>query len=93
MACPVCEGGVLVAQVILLAFVSIPFWSANIDALPPQESTVVRVVAEQFACNVHHPGPDGVSGRTDMRLVSADNPLGLDRLDPRRRTTSPWSTS
>jgi cytochrome c oxidase subunit 2 len=77
------EVGVLVAEVILLAFFSIPFWSANVDALPPeQESTVVRVVAEQFAWNVHYPGPDGVFGRTDMRLVSADNPLGLDRSDP-----------
>ena len=28
------------------------------------------------------PEPDGKFGRTDVKLVSADNPLGLDRTDP-----------
>ena len=28
------------------------------------------------------PGADGKFGRTDLKLVSADNPLGLDRKDP-----------
>jgi len=78
------EGGVLVAEVVLLAFFSIPFWSRNVDAAPPEESqaTVVRVVAEQFAWNVHYPGADGVFGPTDIRLVGPDNPLGLDRDEP-----------
>ncbi len=43
---------------------------------------MVRVVAEQFAWNVHYPGADGVFGRTDITLVSPDNPLGLDRNEP-----------
>jgi len=75
------EGGVLVAEIALLAFFSIPFWTRNVDAAPPSENqaTVVRVVAEQFAWNVHYPGADGVFGRTDIRLVNPDNPLGLDR--------------
>jgi cytochrome c oxidase subunit II len=75
------EGGVLVAEIVLLAFFSIPFWTRQVDAAPPpeNEATVVRVVAEQFAWNVHYPGADGVFGRTDIRLVSPDNPLGLDR--------------
>jgi len=77
------EGGVLVAEVVLLAFFSIPVWSARVDAFPPErESTVVRVVAEQFAWNVHYPGPDGQFGRTDIRLLGPANPLGLDRNDP-----------
>lgn len=77
------EGGVLAAEIVLLAFFSVPFWSARVDAQPPEQgSIVVRVVAEQFAWNVHYPGPDGVFGRTDIRLVSPDNPLGLDRTDP-----------
>jgi len=77
------EGGVLVAEVVLLAFFSIPFWTRNVDAAPPPENqaTVVRVVAEQFAWNVHYPGADGVFGRTDIRLAP-DNPLGLDRDEP-----------
>jgi cytochrome c oxidase subunit II len=77
------EGGVLVAEIVLLAFFSIPVWSARVDAFPSErESTVVRVVAEQFAWNVHYPGADRTFGRTDLSLVGPANPLGLDRNDP-----------
>ena len=80
------EGGVLAAEVALLAFFSIPFWSSNVDALPAEhDSTVVRVVAEQFAWNVHYPGPDHAFGRTAANLVSSDNPIGLDRNDQAAR--------
>src|SRR5687768_9891090 len=30
------EAGVLVSEIVLLAFFSIPFWSANVDAQPPE---------------------------------------------------------
>jgi len=80
------EGGVLVAEIVLLAFFSVPFWSTNVDALPDEhQSTVVRVVAEQFAWNVHYPGRDGRFGPTSAARVSPDNPLGLDRNDPSAR--------
>ena len=77
------EGGVLAAEIILLVFFAVPTWSARVDAFPPEmQSTVVRVVAEQFAWNVHYPGADGLFGRTDLALLSPSNPLGLDRSDP-----------
>lgn len=78
------EIGVAVVEGILLVGFSIPIWAARVDAVPPEgESTVVRVVAEQFAWNVHYPGADGVFGRTDPKLVDTQtNPLGLDREDP-----------
>ena len=77
------EGGVLAAEIALLVFFSIPLWSQRVDALPAENaSTVVRVVAEQFAWNVHYPGADGAFGRTDLQLVTSTNPLGLDRRDP-----------
>lgn len=80
------EGGVLAAEVTLLVFFSIPVWSRRVDALPTdQPATVVRVVAEQFAWNVHYPGADGVFGPTRIQLVNADNPLGLDRRHPAGR--------
>jgi cytochrome c oxidase subunit 2 len=80
------EAGVLIAEVLLLAFFSIPVWSSRVDAFPSeQQSTVVRVVAEQFAWNVHYPGPDRRFGRTELRLVGPLNPLGLDRSDPAAR--------
>ena len=82
----VIEGAVLVAEVALLVFFSIPLWSARVDAFPPEaQSTVVRVVAEQFAWNVHYPGADGRFGRTTPSLLGPSNPLGLDRNDPAGR--------
>ena len=77
------EIGVVAAEIILLAFFSIPAWSARVDAFPSeQQATVVRVVAEQFLWNIHYPGRDGMFGRTRADLVSPDNPLGLDMSDP-----------
>ncbi len=77
------EVGVALIEVFLLVFYAIPAWAKRVKAFPSEnEATVVRVVAEQFAWNIHYPGPDGKFGRTDIKLVSADNPLGLDRTDP-----------
>jgi cytochrome c oxidase subunit 2 len=76
------EAAVLVTEIVLLVFFSIPAYGERVAEFPPEhESTVVRVVAEQFAWNMHYPGPDHKFGRTDIKLVSAANPLGLDRSD------------
>lgn len=78
------EVGVAVAETALLVGLSMPLWADRVEHLPPPaESTRVRVVAEQFAWNVHYPGPDGLFGRTDVKLIDLQaNPLGLDREDP-----------
>lgn len=77
------EGGVAVAEAILLVGFSIPMWHQRVEAFPAEaEATVVRVVGEQFAWNVHYPGPDGTFGRRDVHLVSTSNPLGIDPEDP-----------
>jgi cytochrome c oxidase subunit 2 len=77
------EVAVALIEVLLLVFYAIPAWAKRVKAFPSEnEATVVRVVAEQFAWNIHYPGPDGKFGRTDIALVSADNPIGLDRRDP-----------
>jgi cytochrome c oxidase subunit 2 len=76
---------VLVAaiEMALLVFYAIPAWATRVRQVPSEsEATVIRVVGEQFAWNVQYAGPDGKFGRTDPKLVSADNPLGLDRRDP-----------
>ena len=76
-------GGVIVGDVIILATQALPAWSARNE--PPAASTQpveVRVTAEQFAWNIHYPGRDGVFGRTRQDLVSASNPVGIDREDP-----------
>jgi len=66
-----------------LFFSAIPIWAARVSNIPaPEQSTLVRVVAQQFAWNVHYPGADGKFGRSDPTLIAPDNPLGLDRSDP-----------
>ena len=77
--------GVAVAlvEVLLLVFYAIPSWAKRVTNFPSgNDAIIVRVVGEQFAWNVQYPGADGKFGRTDPKLVSADNPLGLDRKDP-----------
>jgi cytochrome c oxidase subunit 2 len=78
------EIGVAVVEAILLFGFSIPIWAARVDRIPPEtDALVVEVTAEQFAWNVHYAGPDGVFGRTDIKLLDGQtNPLGLDRSDP-----------
>ena len=78
------EVGVAVVEAILLIGFSIPIWAARVDHIPPEnEALVVQLTAEQFAWNVRYAGPDGVFGRTDIKLIDAQsNPLGIDRSDP-----------
>jgi cytochrome c oxidase subunit 2 len=79
------EGAIVAVEVLLLIGFSIPFWIAEVDALPkPAENPFeVRVVAQQFLWNVHYPGADGVFGRTRIDLVDDEiNPVGVDRDDP-----------
>jgi len=77
------EVGIVVIEMVLLLFYAIPAWARRVSNFPPEnEAVVVRVIGEQFAWNVHYHGPDGKFGRTRPELVSADNPIGLDRTDP-----------
>ena len=78
------EGGVALAEAVLLVGFSIPIWYQRVDAFPPEDQSVeVRVIGEQFAWNVHYPGPDGEFGATSADLVDQQsNPIGLDRSDP-----------
>jgi cytochrome c oxidase subunit 2 len=77
------EWAVAAIELVLIVVFAIPAWAARVDAFPQENgATVVRIVAEQFAWNVHYPGADGQFGRARPDLMSADNPLGIDRTDP-----------
>lgn len=77
------EVAVALFEALLLVGFAFPAWAKWVSDFPPEsESVVVRVVAEQFAWNVHYPGADGRFGRTDLKLIDPANPLGLDRSDP-----------
>jgi cytochrome c oxidase subunit 2 len=57
-------------------------WIA-ITSPAPENSLVVEVVGKQFNFIVRYPGPDGVFGTKNFRLINdANNPLGLDWNDP-----------
>src|SRR3989441_949309 len=49
----------------------------------PKEATVVEVVGQQWTWSYRFPGRDGVLGSTDARLITPDNPFGIDPKDPK----------
>ena len=77
------EIAVAIVEVVLLIGYAIPAWAARVAQFPAEsDAVVVHAVGEQFAWNVQYPGADGKFGRTDIKLITAANPLGLDRTDP-----------
>ena len=77
------EVAVALVEVVLLVFYAIPAWARRVTNFPGgSDAVIVRVVGHQFAWEIQYPGADGKFGRTDPKLVAADNQLGLDRSDP-----------
>jgi cytochrome c oxidase subunit II len=77
------ELGVVVVEVVLLVFYAIPAWATRVRDFPAEsEAVVVRVIGKQFEWQIHYPGADNQFGRTDIKLISPDNLIGIDRTDP-----------
>ncbi len=57
-------------------------WSRIQIAPPPEDAFVVEVWGQQFKWAFRYPGKDGKFGRTDPKLISLQNPLGIDPEDP-----------
>jgi len=77
---------VIAAELVLLLGFAVPMWSkmASASNFPKEsESTVVHVVAQQYAWNFRYSGLDGIAGRQNFNLVDTNkNPFGLDPEDP-----------
>jgi len=76
------EYGVILFEVFLLIGFAIPVWSMVKTNLPEvdNETIEIRVIAQQFAWNIHYPGADGKFGKTRIDFVDEEeNPIGLDR--------------
>ena len=74
---------VLAFEIWLIVAFHIPMWRAIKQETPNEkDSTVVQLVAQQFAWNFQYAGPDGKFGRRAASLVSASNSIGLDDSDP-----------
>jgi len=69
-------------EAVLLIGMAIPVWARAVDHFPDvKDSTVIYVMAQQYAWNIRYAGPDGVFGRQDMKFVSSDNVFGVDPSD------------
>ena len=78
----VLEVVVAVIEMMLLVGFALPIWASRINNVPEVNSGAVhaRVVAQQFAWNIHYPGDYGIFGQTRPNLVDeVENPIGLDR--------------
>ena len=79
------EYAVILFEAFLLVGFAIPLWSMVKTDIPniTEDTVEIRVVAQQFAWNIHYPGLDGKFGRTYATLVDEEvNPIGLDRSSP-----------
>ncbi len=78
------EIAIVVFEAFLLVSLSMPVWAKYKNEPPTDEEAFhVRIVAQQFAWNIHYPGADGVFGRTNPKLIDPEeNPVGLDRDSP-----------
>lgn len=77
------EIGVVIFEVVILVVFAFPIWSKVVVNVPDaKDATNIRIVAEQFAWNIHYPGNDGIFGKVDPKLMGPSNPLGLDSNDP-----------
>ncbi|MAS77603.1 MAG: hypothetical protein CMG37_05360 [Candidatus Marinimicrobia bacterium] len=76
------EVAVALIEIILLIGFSFPIWANRVNDVPTSNQDIihVRVVAQQYAWNIHYPGPDGLFGNLKSELVDeVSNPIGLDR--------------
>jgi len=48
----------------------------------PKEASAIEVLAKQWQWSFRFPGKDGVLGNTSSKLISFDNPFGINPEDP-----------
>jgi len=69
-------------EAVLLIFIAVPLWAKAVDKFPPADkSTVIQIVAQQYAWNARYAGLDGKFGTQDMKFVTSTNVFGVDPSD------------
>src|SRR5262249_9441207 len=66
----------------VLVFMGQRVWASIYFSNIPTDATIVQVTGEQFSWTFHYAGPDGKFGRSDTKLITSTNAIGLDRTDP-----------
>jgi cytochrome c oxidase subunit 2 len=77
------EGWLTVATTIGVAAMLAPglfVWARFVDV--PEDALQVEAIGQQWHWSYRLPGEDGQFGRTKTRLISEDNPFGMDPGDP-----------
>ena len=77
----VLEAAIAVIEIVILFGFAFPIWAERVNDVPDtRDAESIRIIAQQYAWNIHYPGPDGKFGDTSIDLVDEqDNPIGLDR--------------
>jgi cytochrome c oxidase subunit II len=65
----------------VLVFMGQRVWASIYFSNEPENATIIQVTGEQFSWTFHYPGRDGQFGRTDVKLITNTNTIGLDRED------------
>ena len=61
------EATVAIIEVGLLFGFAFPIWASRVNDVPTGPDAIeIRVIGQQFAWNIHYPGPDGVFGTTSV---------------------------
>ncbi len=77
------EAMVAIVELVLLVFFAIPLWASAVAKFPDaKDSLVLNVIGSQFSWRARYPGADKIFGKQDARMVTAENPNGLDLKDP-----------
>lgn len=81
------EIGVVIVEAVFLLGFAFPLWAERTDTFEKvmandPDAPRVRVIGQQYSWIYHYPGNDGIFGRTDNSLLSAENPVGIDPEDP-----------
>jgi cytochrome c oxidase subunit 2 len=82
---PKAEAFLLITTAVILTvlvFMGQRVWASIYFSDQPANATIIQVTGEQFSWTFHYPGADGQFGRTDTKLITSTNTIGLDRDDP-----------
>ena len=81
---PKAEAILLIATAVILTvlvFMGQRVWASFYFTDAPADALVIQVTGSQFQWSFHYPGPDGAFGRTDPKLITGTNTIGIDRSD------------
>ena len=78
---------IVVVEAVLLVGFAMPIWSRAVEKFPSEkDSTVIRVVAQQYQWNAWYPNASGVFVKADSKFVAGDNAFGFDKSDPNSKS-------